>query len=86
MSELDHSPCREEVLRAEIERLRALEDRANRCAKGYDNLQAEIGRLQAKCQQLRKLLKDALHHVTTEGDDTLAFEIRRALEEKASSR
>jgi hypothetical protein len=32
-------------------------------------------------KRLRALLKGALYHVATEGDDTLAFEIRRALEE-----
>jgi hypothetical protein len=72
MSELEHSPCREEVLRAEIERLRETVLERMR----------EEAVLKVKIERLRELLKGALHHVTTEGDDTLAFEIRLGLEKK----
>jgi peptidoglycan hydrolase CwlO-like protein len=57
MSEINHSPCREEVLRAEIERLLA---DLKHLRKATISDRQEITRLQAEIERLRTGLKEIL--------------------------
>jgi hypothetical protein len=71
MSEIDHSPCREELLRAELERLR---DVNNRLANDVEEEHVEV-------ERLRALVLDACEVLVHYDLPEHAFHYRRALEE-----